>query len=57
MRYDANIFRGIDRDKAEEKMSGCCVSNDGSGCVQMTEKFCSVRMRAMFITPEIWLNS
>jgi hypothetical protein len=42
MRNDANIYKGMTLDKAEEKTSGCCIRNDGSGCVQTVRGKCSV---------------
>lgn len=42
MRKDANIYEGIDKDLAEESTTGCCIRNDGSGCVQSVRSKCSV---------------
>ena len=42
MRNDANIYKGMTLDKAEEKTTGCCIRNDGSGCVQTVRGKCSV---------------
>lgn len=37
----------MQRDKDEEKESGCCVQNDNSGCVQTLRSGCSVGTRAL----------
>lgn len=42
MRKDENIYNGIAKDLVEEKTSGCCIRNDGSGCVQSVRSKCSV---------------
>ncbi|XP_063444509.1 inactive rhomboid protein 1-like isoform X2 [Mytilus trossulus] len=41
MRKDENIYNGIAKDLVEEKTSGCCIRNDGSGCVQSVRSKCS----------------
>lgn len=42
LRRDTEIATRMQRDKDEEKDSGCCVQNDNSGCVQTLRKDCSV---------------
>ncbi|KAK3575141.1 hypothetical protein QTP86_020953, partial [Hemibagrus guttatus] len=41
IRRDIKIAKRMQRDKDEEKESGCCVQNDNSGCVQTHRKDCS----------------
>lgn len=41
MRKDDNIYEGIQKDLAEESTTGCCIRNDGSGCVQSVRSKCS----------------
>lgn len=40
MRVDLNLQKSLDYDRYEEKVSACCVRNDGSGCVQRPQKNC-----------------
>ncbi|KAF4080079.1 hypothetical protein AMELA_G00166250 [Ameiurus melas] len=41
IRRDIKIAARMERDKDEEKESGCCVQNDKSGCVQTHRSGCS----------------
>ena len=43
MRQDKNIKAVLEIDDERENNTGCCVYNDGSGCVQAKESDCSVR--------------
>ena len=38
MRRDERLFNLIEQDRIKESMSGCCIRNDGSGCVQMNSR-------------------
>ena len=50
MRKDQQLFDLIEDDRAQESMSGCCIRNDGSGCVQVNNASeCSVS-QAVHIT-------
>uniref|UniRef100_A0A8C4WSV5 Inactive rhomboid protein n=1 Tax=Eptatretus burgeri TaxID=7764 RepID=A0A8C4WSV5_EPTBU len=42
MRQDTQVAKGIADSRNYEAESGCCVRNDGSGCVQMQREACSV---------------
>ncbi|XP_064423661.1 inactive rhomboid protein 2 [Latimeria chalumnae] len=41
LRRDQQIEKVIQQEKDREKVSGCCVQNDNSGCVQTLRKDCS----------------
>lgn len=41
MRKDPNLVAVLEKDRADERESGCCVRDDGSGCVQTLPSFCS----------------
>ena len=41
MRSDPGIAKAIDAGRKLENESGCCVRNDGSGCMQTQRKECS----------------
>jgi membrane associated rhomboid family serine protease len=41
MRFDKHVIDTIQKDRDEEKESGCCIRNDESGCVQTTKDRCS----------------
>lgn len=41
MRKDKNIFTEIERDRAKERDTACCIRNDNSGCVQSSRSECS----------------
>ncbi|XP_052090353.1 inactive rhomboid protein 2-like isoform X4 [Mytilus californianus] len=41
MRKDPNLVKVLKLDREEEKTSGCCVRDDGAGCVQTVESQCS----------------
>ncbi|KAM9482229.1 inactive rhomboid protein 2-like isoform 1-T4 [Clarias gariepinus] len=41
IRRDVKIAERMQRDRNEEKESGCCVQNDNSGCVQTLRNDCS----------------
>ncbi|ESO93377.1 hypothetical protein LOTGIDRAFT_119360 [Lottia gigantea] len=41
MRFDRNLDAALELDREQERNSGCCVRNDGSGCAQMTKSRCS----------------
>ena len=41
MRKDETIQRYIERDRMNERKSGCCIRLDGSGCYQTSEDNCS----------------
>jgi len=42
MRHDEHVMNAILDDRQKEKETGCCVRNDGSGCVQTQQADCSV---------------
>lgn len=42
MRNDRNIAKLLQQDRAAENETGCCVYNDGSGCVQTSSGKCPV---------------
>jgi len=43
MRRDSELFDLIEEDRIAESQSGCCVRNDGSGCIQVnTQLECNV---------------
>lgn len=42
MRKDPNLDAALAEQRAEERTTGCCVRDDGSGCVQTTIHKCSV---------------
>jgi len=44
MRDDINVRKALSDARIAERNSACCVLNDGSGCLQATEKRCSVRI-------------
>ncbi|KAK3090651.1 hypothetical protein FSP39_013404, partial [Pinctada imbricata] len=41
MRKDPNLEAVLKLDRDEERMTGCCVRDDGSGCVQTIQRKCS----------------
>lgn len=41
MRRDSLIYNEIDKDREEEKSTGCCIRNDQSGCLQTQKDACS----------------
>ncbi|XP_078474774.1 inactive rhomboid protein 1-like [Lampetra fluviatilis] len=41
MRKDAQVSARIAQERSRENVTGCCVRNDGSGCVQMVREDCS----------------
>ncbi|XP_076093238.1 inactive rhomboid protein 2-like [Mytilus galloprovincialis] len=41
MRKDPNLVKVLKADREEERTSGCCVRDDGAGCVQTVESQCS----------------
>ena len=41
MRRDSLIFNEIQQDREEEKLTGCCIRNDESGCRQTSKESCS----------------
>lgn len=46
MRKDPNLVKVLKADREEERTSGCCVRDDGAGCVQTVESQCSVSIRS-----------
>lgn len=42
MRSDKRLQQVLAEDKKYENETGCCVKSDKSGCIQTTEKECSV---------------
>ena len=42
MRVDDRIAHQIDKIRAKERETACCIRNDGSGCVQSSQADCSV---------------
>ena len=49
MRKDAAIMQAIAKATYEENQhSGCCVRNDGSGCLQTTKNKCSTLLSTFF---------
>lgn len=42
MRVDNKIIQQIDKTKAKERETACCIRNDDSGCVQSSQADCSV---------------
>ena len=48
-RYDRAIKETIEMaTKKENELSGCCVRNDGSGCLQTTQNSCSPLLSTFF---------
>ena len=43
MRLDDNLKRVLEEERRNESETGCCVKSDGSGCIQASQKECSVR--------------
>lgn len=41
MRRDVLIYKQIDDDREEEKLTGCCIRTDQSGCLQTSKQACS----------------
>lgn len=41
MRRDSLIYKEIDQKREEEKLTGCCIRNDESGCLQTKRQDCS----------------
>lgn len=41
MRFDRHVIETIQKERDEEKETGCCIRNDESGCVQTTKDRCS----------------
>uniref|UniRef100_A0A6G1SKE9 Inactive rhomboid protein 1 n=1 Tax=Aceria tosichella TaxID=561515 RepID=A0A6G1SKE9_9ACAR len=41
MRRDSLIFNEIQQDREDERLTGCCIRNDQSGCLQTTKAMCS----------------
>jgi len=41
MRRDSLIYHEIDQDRQEEKLTGCCIRTDQSGCLQTQKDACS----------------
>ena len=41
MRRDSLIYNEINQDRNDERSTGCCIRNDGSGCLQTTKEACS----------------
>eukprot|EP00061_Rhincodon_typus_P006725 g27688.t1 len=41
LRRDQSIAKLIEKQREQERNSGCCVQNDNSGCVQTLEEDCS----------------
>uniref|UniRef100_UPI00358F7210 inactive rhomboid protein 1-like isoform X3 n=1 Tax=Myxine glutinosa TaxID=7769 RepID=UPI00358F7210 len=52
MRQDTQVAEGIADSRNYEAGSGCCVRNDGSGCVQMQRKACSEVLSTWYRWPE-----
>jgi hypothetical protein len=42
MRVDDKISQQIDKIRAKERETACCIRNDDSGCVQSSQADCSV---------------
>ena len=42
MRNDSTIYKEIKKDMNKESETACCIRNDRGGCVQTTEKKCTV---------------
>jgi len=49
MRKDLKTFEIINEERNREKSAGCCIRNDGSGCVQTLSPNCSVGLKLTFI--------
>uniref|UniRef100_S4RSJ0 Inactive rhomboid protein n=1 Tax=Petromyzon marinus TaxID=7757 RepID=S4RSJ0_PETMA len=52
MRPDAALGETLARQRAQEALTGCCVRNDGSGCVQTTGDECSKTLENWIKWPE-----
>ncbi|CAN0193141.1 unnamed protein product [Lampetra fluviatilis] len=52
MRPDAALGDTLARQRAQEALTGCCVRNDGSGCVQTTGDECSKTLENWIKWPE-----
>ena len=42
MRSDRKLEEALAEERRNESTTGCCVKSDGSGCIQTTQKECSV---------------
>ncbi|KAK2564062.1 Inactive rhomboid protein 1 [Acropora cervicornis] len=42
MRLDDNLRRVLEEERRIENETGCCVKSDGSGCIQTSQKACSI---------------
>ena len=50
MRRDRELFDLIEEDRIAESQSGCCIRNDGSGCIQVnTQLECNVSLIPHYI--------
>lgn len=45
MRKDNKIHDVIMGGREKEKETGCCIRNDGSGCIQTLKEHCSVSIK------------
>ena len=43
MRPDKNLQKVLEEERRNESETGCCIKSDGSGCIQTSQKACSVR--------------
>ena len=62
MRRDPNLYDVLALDRAEERTTGCCVRDDGSGCVQTVNIRCNVSLyhwfkQYLFIKYTIYTNT
>ncbi|XP_067884173.1 inactive rhomboid protein 2-like [Heterodontus francisci] len=53
LRRDQSISKLIEKERDQERNSGCCIQNDNSGCVQTLKEDCSETL-AMFVK---WPNA
>lgn len=50
MRVDDKISQQIDKIRAKERETACCIRNDDSGCVQSSQADCSVSLILFLLT-------
>ncbi|XP_048467020.1 inactive rhomboid protein 2-like [Rhincodon typus] len=53
LRRDQSIAKLIEKQREQERNSGCCVQNDNSGCVQTLEEDCSETLATFVKWPKL----
>ncbi|XP_078392755.1 inactive rhomboid protein 2-like, partial [Cetorhinus maximus] len=53
LRRDQSISKLIEKERNQERNSGCCVQNDNSGCIQTLEKDCSETLATFVKWPNL----